>query len=441
MPTKPETDMYIEGASAAQQDFAELGLQPAMVKAAAAAGWLHPAAIQTATIPLILSGRDVLATAPTGSGKTAAFLLPMMQRLFGDAASSTQRPRRLRALVLAPTRELALQISTVATSLAPRLKVVATIGGLSINPQMMALRGGADMVVATPGRLLDLLEHRALTLNSVEMLVLDEADRLLDLGFADEIGRLLELLPQRRQSVLLTATLARELELLAERVLNQAVRVDALGKQTRGGPILERAIHVDVAQRTPLLRRLISSERWESVLVFVATQHATEHVAEKLRRGGLHAAALHGQLGQQLRSRVLADFHLGKLSVLVATDLAARGIDVAGLAAVVNHDLPRSATDYIHRIGRTGRAGAEGVAISFICVDRPGDEARFRIIEKGRNMRLEREQIAGFEASSPIPAPPLPTRQTHPGDPDGGVKGRRKSRKDKLREAAAKANP
>jgi ATP-dependent RNA helicase RhlE len=409
----------------------ELGLAPALAQRVAAIGWATPTAIQAAAIPAVLQGRDVLGLAATGSGKTAAFLLPLLQRLLADPALLDERPRRLRALVLAPTRELAAQIGAVARSLAPQLETVVAVGGLSINPQMMALRGGAHLVVATPGRLLDLVGQRALRLSAVGLLVLDEADRLLDLGFAEEIGRLLALLPARRQTLLFSATMPDTVAALAARVLhNDALRLEAPRTGEAAAPdILQRAIEVDTARRTPLLRQLIASAGWDRVLVFVATQYATEHVAEKLRRAGLSAAALHGQLSQGRRSQVLADFDQRRLTVLVATDLAARGIDVAQLAVVVNHDLPRSALDHTHRIGRTGRAGQAGLAVSFICADAPGSEAHFRLIEKRLRQRLPREQVPGFE--------PVALAPVAPSDPHGGIKGRRKSKKDKLREAAA----
>jgi ATP-dependent RNA helicase RhlE len=380
--------------------FAALGLSPALADAAAAAGWTRPTAIQEAALAATLQGRDVLGVAPTGSGKTAAYLLPLIQKLQSELGAVDERPRRLRALVLAPTRELAAQIGAAASALAPRLKTVVAVGGLSINPQMMALRGGAHLVVATPGRLLDLLEHRALQLSKLAVLVLDEADRLLDLGFAEEIGRLLALLPPQRQTLMFSATMPAAAIELAGRVLHDPLRIEAPATERTVPLIVQRAIEVDTARRTPLLRHLIAAEGWDRVLVFVATQYATEHVADKLRRGGIQAAALHGQLSQGRRSQVLADFHQRHLAVLVATDLAARGIDVVDLAAVVNHDLPRSAVDYTHRIGRTGRAGATGAAVSFVCVDAAGSEAHFRLIEKRQRQRVPRERVPGFEPAT-----------------------------------------
>ena len=469
--------------------FAALGLAPALVAAAAEAGWTAATPIQAAALPVILQGHDLLATSPTGSGKTAAFVLPLLQRLLADPADLARRPRLLRALILAPTRELALQtgeaLQGLARSAAPQLKTVVAVGGLSINPQMMALRGGAQVVVATPGRLLDLLDHKALSLADLDLLVLDEADRLLDLGFAAELGRLLAALPAERQSLLFSATLPPAVAALAEQLLRQPLRLglDAGLAADQGADqgahaaadrpradhaeplsaghdagaadspdIHQRAIWVDSARRTPLLRHLIATEGFDRVLVFVATQYASEHVADKLKRAGLQAAALHGKLSQGRRTQVLADFQANRLRVLVATDLAARGIDVVGLATVVNHDLARSAIDHTHRIGRTGRAGASGQALSFILADAPGSEAHFRLIEKRQGQRVPRERVPGFEPAvavamdadrpqhdaNDMALEPAAASAGAP-DPNGGLKGRRKSKKDKLREAAAAA--
>ena len=427
-----------EDLPAAAPTLCDLGLAPSLSAAAAAAGWASATPVQALAIPAVLHGRDVLGLAPTGSGKTAAFLLPLLHRVLNEPGVLDEHPRRLRALVLAPTRELAAQIADSAALLAPTLKTVLAVGGVSINPQMMALRGGAHLVVATPGRLLDLLGQRALLLGSVQMLVLDEADRLLDLGFSDEIARVLAWLPARRQTLLFSATLPGPVAVLAEQVLRDALRIDARpAGDAPAGHITQRAIEIDTARRTALLRHLVASEGWSRVLVFVATQYASEHVANKLRLAGVPAAALHGQLSAGRRQQGLRDLVEGRLTALVATDLAARGLDIDGLAVVVNHDLPRSAVDYTHRIGRTGRmgaAGAAGLAVSFICADSPGSEAHFRLIEKRQARRVPREQVAGFEPMpGTVPAPaPVP-------DPHGGVKGRRKSKKDKLREAAGSA--
>jgi len=429
--------------------FAELGLQPALARAAAAAGWARPRGIQAAALPAILQGRDVLAQAATGAGKTAAFLLPLLQRVLALPGVPQDRPRVLRVLVLAPTRELAVQTGAAAQALAPQLKTVVAVGGLSINPQMMALRGGAHLLVATPGRLLDLSRQNALRLGEVMSVVLDEADRLLDAGFADETRRVLALLPRPRQTLLFSATLPEAVQALAQAVQHDALRLheapaegagdgasDGAGEggadAAPGTPatVTQRAIVVDSARRTALLRHLLRSEAWPRALVFVATQYASEHLADKLRQSGVAAAALHGRLSPGRRSQALDDLQCARVSVLVATDLAARGLDFLQLPVVVNHDLPRSAVDYTHRIGRTGRAGAAGMAVSFVCADAPGSEAHFRLIEKRQQQRLAREVVAGFE--------PLAVAPALPANPNGGVKGRRKSKKDKLREAAAR---
>jgi superfamily II DNA/RNA helicase len=306
------------------------------------------------------------------------------------------------------------------------LKILSVFGGVSINPQMMAFRGGADIVVATPGRLLDLADHNAVRLSEVSTLVLDEADRLLDEGFADELTRVLALLPDRRQNLLFSATFPPPVQALAELLLRNPVRIDVAAAADTTPRIQQRSIAVDPQRRTQLLRRLIEEQGWTRTLVFVATKYATEHIALKLQRLGLTARALHGELSQGARTQALADFKAGKLQVLIATDVAARGIDVTELPAVVNFDLPRSADDYVHRIGRTGRAGASGVAVSFVSAT---TEAHFRLIEKRNRFRLERETLPGFE--------PTATAPLSPGPGTGGIKGTRKSKKDKLREKSS----
>ena len=405
--------------------FAELGLSAALVHTAAERGYMEPTPIQAAAIPLALQGLDVIGCAHTGSGKTAAFALPMLHRL------DTRRPawRRTYALVLVPTRDLAMQVGETIRALSHRManpvKVAAVYGGVSINPQMLNLRSGAEVIVATPGRLLDLVDRNAIKLDAVDLLVLDEADRLLDEGFADELARLTALLPTRRQGLFFSATFPSEVQALADTLLRDPVRVDVSAIPSTAGPAIEQhAVEVDTARRTPLLRHLIEQGQWPRVLVFVATRYASEHVADKLRRAGLAAAAFHGDLSQGARTRVLADLNSGALRVVLATDMAARGLHIPGLPVVVNYDLPRSPVDYTHRIGRTGRAGTTGLAVSFVTA---ATEAHFRLIEKRQGQRVPRERIAGFEPREAAP-PASP--------PAGGIKGRRKSKKDKLREAA-----
>jgi ATP-dependent RNA helicase RhlE len=375
--------------------FSALGLCPELAQAIAAAKYATPTPVQMAAIPPILNAQDVQACAPTGSGKTLAFVAPMLQRLMGHAAASD---RRVSSLVLTPTRELAMQVGEVFRSVArylPRpIKVLTVFGGVSINPQMMALRGGADVLVATPGRLLDLSDRNAIPLGNVRTLVLDEADRLMDEGFIDELTRVLALLPERRQNLLFSATFPAGVTALARSLLNEPVQIDGAAGDATPPDIHQRAIAVDPERRTQLLRQLLQQHSWDRTLVFVATKYATEHVALKLQRLGFAARALHGDLSQGARTQALADFKAGRLGVLIATDIAARGIDVLDLSAVVNFDLPRSPADYVHRIGRTGRAGARGVSVSFVS---PATEAHFRVIEKRMRLRLERETVDGFE--------------------------------------------
>ncbi len=384
---------------------------------------------------MVLQGRDVLAQAQTGSGKTLAYVLPVLQLLMSTAASRDEAPKKriTQVLVLVPTRELATQVSEVlrdvARPLTQSIKVGTVFGGVSINPQMMSLRSGADVVVATPGRLLDLVDHNALHLGQVQHLVLDEADRLLDLGFAEELNRVLALLPSQRQNLLFSATFAPEVQRLAEALLQQPARITIASTEEHAPDIAQRAIAVDDNKRTPLLRHLIKQHSWKRVLVFVATRYACEHVANKLYQSSVFATALHGEMSQGARQEVLAEFKEERWEVLVTTDLASRGIDIANMPVVLNYDLPRSATDYTHRIGRTGRAGARGEAVSFVTAS---SLAHWQLIQKRERIQLPLERIEGFEPTdAPVPVPVLI-------DGNGGIKGKRPSKKDKLRAAAAK---
>jgi superfamily II DNA/RNA helicase len=411
--------------------FASLGLSAPLLHACAEAGYASPTAIQIEAIPILLRGRDLLGLAPTGSGKTAAFALPLLQRVIADRQHAY---RQIRVLVLVPTRELAAQVGQtfrrLGTSCPRALKVAVLHGGVSANPQMMTLRGGADVVVATPGRLLDLLDRNAVRLDALEALVLDEADRLLDLGFAVERERVLAALPARRQNLLFSATFPPEVQALADALLHDPARIDATAEPRLEPAIVQRVIAADAPRRTELLRHLVKQEGWRRVLVFVATRYATEHVARKLHARGIGAAPLHGDMSQSRRTEVLEEFKNGRWEVLVTTDLAARGIDIPGLQVVVNYDLPRSADDYVHRIGRTGRAGASGLAVSFTSA---ATEAHFRLIEKRIKLLLPRERVASFEPVDVAQPAPEAAAGT------GGIKGKRPSKKDKLRAAAALA--
>ena len=421
--------------------FAQLGLNAELQSAAAQAGLTSPTPVQLAAIGPVLNGRDVLATAQTGSGKTAAYVLPLLQRLMAVAAprhaaaahSEEAKSKRItQVLVLVPTRELATQVCDVlrdmARPLTQSIKVGTVFGGVSINPQMMSLRSGADVVVATPGRLLDLVDHNALNLGQVQHLVLDEADRLLDLGFAEELQRVLALLPAKRQNLLFSATFAPALQGLAGAMLHNPERITIAHTEANTPDIAQRAIQVDEKSRTALLRHLIKSQEWKRVLVFVATRYACEHVANKLYKAGVFATAFHGEMSQGARQDVLAEFKEERWEVVVTTDLAARGIDIAQLPVVVNYDLPRSATDYTHRIGRTGRAGSQGEAVSFVTA---ATLAHWQLIQMRAQVQLSLEVLEGFE---PTEVPPLASPLN---DGTGGIKGKRPSKKDKLRAAAA----
>jgi len=406
--------------------FSSLGLIEPLQRSMAELGHHTPTAVQALAITPILAGRDVLVTAPTGSGKTACFVLPITQRL--DADGAARKANSIRALILVPTRELAQQVLESLQSHGKQLSLrsMAVYGGVSINPQMQTLRPGIDILVATPGRLLDLLARNALSLAALSILVLDEADRMLDLGFAAEWREISAQLPAERQNLLFSATFPAPAQALAEQLLRDPLRIAIAPRDDSLTPdIQQRAIAVDHPRRTQLLCHLLQQQQWPRVLVFVESKHRADMLANKLEKAGIQARAFHAEHSQGARNRALAAFKASKVQVLIATDIAARGLDIEQLPVVVNYDLPRSAVDYTHRIGRTGRAGASGIAISFICAD---NEAHFRLIEKRQQLRLEREQIAGFE----------PTAKATPvSDPHGGAKGKRMSKKDKLRAAAS----
>ena len=430
-------------------NFDSLGLSAALQRSLAEQGLASPTPIQAQAVPAVLQGRDVWASAPTGSGKTLAFALPLVQ-LLQPQPGQYHSGRATRALVLVPTRELAVQIGQVLSALAwpLGLKVAVVYGGVSINPQMMGLRGGADVLVATPGRLLDLVAHNAVQLGQLKHLVLDEADRLLDAGFADELQRVLTLLPVQRQTLLFSATFDAAVAALAQALLHEPLRLSVhpehaeraehgehgehAEQSEHASPpaaIEQRAMAVDEAKRLALLRHLIATHAWPRVLVFVATRYACEHVAGKLFKAGIQATAFHGDMSQGGRQNVLAAFKAGRLQVVVTTDLASRGIDIALLPVVLNYDLPRSATDYTHRIGRTGRAGAQGLALSFVTAHA---QAHWQLICKRTDLPLPLEVVPGFE---PLDTPPAPM----PGG--GGIKGNRPSKKDKLRALASRSLP
>ena len=366
--------------------FASLGLSEPLVKAVTEQHYTRPYPIQRDAIPPILRGKDILGIAKTGSGKTASFVLPILE-LFHRTKNASSRYASV--LVLVPTRELAGQVADVfgvlGEHLFPKVKTVAVYGGVSINPQMIAVHG-ADIIVATPGRLLDLLAQRALRLSDVEILVLDEADKMLELGFADEMNRLFDLLPQKRQTILFSATLGDAIQDINATLLRTPVKIEVVEEETNLELIEQLAYKVGAERKGPLLRYLIKTEAMKQVLVFVSSTRTADNLVVKLTKNGIQAAAIHGQKGQNVRTEVLQEFKAGKLKVMVATDLLARGIDIQLLPYVINFDLPRSPKDYVHRIGRTGRAEAVGKAISLIT---PDDEHHFKIIQKKMGKRVE----------------------------------------------------
>ena len=419
--------------------FSSLGLAPSLAHAAQSQGLIAPTAIQQQAIPAILDGRDLLGCAPTGSGKTAAYVLPLLQAWMlsdpGQMSGSRTGPRETQALVLVPTRELATQVAElvyfVGEALGRRPKVAVLTGGVSINPQLLALRGGVDIVIATPGRLLDVLDHSKLRLDTIATLVLDEADRLMDLGFADELNQVLAVLPPKgqRQTLLLSATFAPAVQALVPTLLREPHEtVEIASTHLEDATIEQRAILVDTAKRTPLLRDLVEQYKGQRMLVFVASRYSAEHVANKLYDKGISATAFHGELSQGARQQVLQEFRNSQWQVLITTDLAARGIHVDALPLVINYDLPRSPTDYTHRIGRTGRAGLSGLAISLVS---PATQAHWRLIAKRNALDIALETLEAYPVTEQEP------ERTQAQDGNGGVKGKRMSKKDKLRAAQA----
>ena len=378
--------------------FTSLGLSELLLRAIAEQGYETPSPIQLQAIPAVLAGRDLMAAAQTGTGKTAGFTLPMLQNLMASAEKSRKKvsPNRIRALVLTPTRELAAQVGESVAIYGKHLPMRHTVvfGGVGINPQMMALRKGVDVLVACPGRLLDLYSQNAVRFDELEILVLDEADRMLDMGFIHDIRRVLKLLPQKRQNLLFSATFADEIRELATGLLNDPLSIEVAPRNSTAERI-EQLVHpVDKANKPALLAHLVAKNNWEQVLVFTRTKHIANRLAERLEREGIQAAAIHGNKSQGARTKALAGFKSGEVRVLVATDIAARGLDIDKLPQVVNFELPNVAEDYVHRIGRTGRAGSAGHAISLVSAD---EGKLLRGIERLIKQELPREVIAGFE--------------------------------------------
>lgn len=355
--------------------FADLGLTPELLRALSEKGYTAPTPIQSQAIPAVLAGRDVLAGAQTGTGKTAAFVLPILQRL---AAGAGRSPR---ALVLTPTRELAAQVAESARSYGKHVKARTTVvfGGVSINPQIEALRLGCDLLVATPGRLLDLAEQRVLDLRAVECFVLDEADRMLDMGFIHAIRRVLKLLPPKRQNLMFSATYSGPIRELASRILREPAQIEVAPRNATAERIEQRVYRVPKEHKRHLLAHMINAGRWPQVLVFTRTKHGANRLTQQLESTGIRSAAIHGNKSQGARVRALADFKARRITALVATEVAARGLDIKELPHVVNYELPNVPEDYVHRIGRTARAGGAGCAVSLVA---PDEVPLLREIEK-----------------------------------------------------------
>ncbi len=375
--------------------FSHFDLDPRLLTGVRALGFTEPTPIQTATIPAALTGQDVLGSAETGTGKTAAYVLPLLQRLLGRPKGA----HRIRALILVPTRELALQVADHAKELGRQtdLRVTAIFGGVAMGPQVTALARGTDVVIATPGRLLDHVEHKHLSFAALEILVLDEADRMLDIGFLPDIRRIVRLLPTERQTMLFSATLVPAIQALAQQITRQAVRIQ---KETAVAPnaIAQTLFPVPEHLKTQLLHQLLCEEEMDSVLVFARTKHRADRVARQLQRAHIEAAVIHGDRSQSQRLAALEGFRRGRTRVLVATDVAARGIDVEGISHVINYDVPMQPEDYVHRIGRTGRAQADGIAYTLVT---PEDESMVRRIESVMKQKLGRRRLEGLNYSTP----------------------------------------
>ena len=401
--------------------FTTLGLSAPILEAVIEQGYETPSPIQAQAIPPILEGKDVMAAAQTGTGKTAGFTLPILERLSkGQLAQANQA----RALILTPTRELAAQVAESVATYGKNLPLRSAVvfGGVKINPQMMKLRQGVDILVATPGRLLDLANQNAVKFSTLEVLVLDEADRMLDMGFIHDIKKILAKLPKQRQNLMFSATFSGDIRKLAKGLVNNPIEVSVSPPNTTVESVEQWIYPVDKAQKTALLTQLILDNQWQQVLIFSRTKHGANRLTKMLEKKGINAAAIHGNKGQGARTKALAGFKNGEIQALVATDIAARGLDIDQLPQVVNFDLPNVAEDYVHRIGRTGRAGASGQAISLVCADEFHDLSG---IERLIQQIIPRKLIEGFEPAHELPASNLDSRPPRPKKPKKPATGHR----------------
>jgi ATP-dependent RNA helicase RhlE len=379
--------------------FQSLGLIDPLLQAISTLGYKEPSPIQTQAIPLVLSGKDVLASSQTGTGKTASFVLPILQKL---STKPQAKNNSTRVLILTPTRELAGQVHESILEYGQNLPLRSAVvfGGVKINPQMMKLRAGVEILVATPGRLLDLHQQNAIQFDQIDTFVLDEADRMLDMGFINDIKRIIKLLPYKRQNLMFSATFSTEIRALVKSILNDPVELDVATRNATVVKIYQTVHPVDKGQKTALLSHLIHKNKWEQVLVFSKTKHGANKLVKQLAAEHIHASAIHGNKSQSQRTKALAEFKSGELHILVATDIAARGLDIDQLPCVINYDLPQVAEDYVHRIGRTGRAGASGLALSLVSADEVG---QLQAIEKLIQRTLKRVEIDDFEPQHDVP--------------------------------------
>ena len=384
--------------------FESLGLMTELVRAVHDKGYHSPTAIQQQAIPIVLTGKDLMGGAQTGTGKTAGFTLPLLQRLVNNSKQANTRPS-IRALVLTPTRELASQVYESIEAYGKYLPITSTVifGGVNINPQKRTLKQGVDALVATPGRLLDHASQKTVDLSKVEILVLDEADRMLDMGFIHDIKKVLAMLPKQKQTLLFSATFSAEIKKLANTLLHDPAQIQVAQQNTATEQVAQIVHPVDKKRKRELLSHLIGSNNWKQVLVFNRTKHGSNRLAEQLNQDGITASAIHGNKSQGARTRALADFKAGKIRVLVATDIAARGLDIKQLPHVVNFELPNVSEDYIHRIGRTGRAGHEGEALSLVCID---EHELLKNIEKLIRRQIPQQVIDGYKPDLSIKAEP-----------------------------------
>ena len=402
--------------------FDQLNLDDALLRAVKTEGYTEPTPIQAQAIPLVLEGRDLLAAAQTGTGKTAGFTLPLLQRL--SSAPKKMGRRQIRALVLTPTRELAAQVAESVRTYGKNLKIRSTVvyGGVGIEPQKRALNNGVDIVIATPGRLLDLANQKAVDLSAVETLILDEADRMLDMGFIHDIKKIIAMTPKDRQTLLFSATFSPEIKRLASGMLRDPATVEVARENTTAEQVSQRVHHVDKRRKQELLIKLIRDEEWKQVLVFTRTKHGANKLSQQLEREGISSAAIHGNKTQSARMKALKGFKENRVRVLVATDIAARGIDIAELPHVVNYELPNVPEDYVHRIGRTGRAGSSGEAVSLVCVD---EHQLLRNIERFIKSEIPKMKTAGFEVDPGIRPEPIQNGRGNRGQNRRGSSRRR----------------